>query len=166
MSLCPRCAQLWDVDTDAVPALPLSDGPSVAIPAEVAPMASEPVAVDLAAVKAKIRATDAVLRAQAAQEPDSPPRQEYLAARRAQRDGMGIGDYPDRSRAHGAARRQMPSRGREARRLEKRRERARKRGQDVALTPREKQVFEKALAKLGGSVSAAAQAALKLGQGE
>lgn len=43
-----------------------------------------------------------------------------------QRAAMGLADYPDRSRMHGADRASMPSRSRYARRMEKRRERARK----------------------------------------
>jgi hypothetical protein len=75
-------------------------------------------------------------------------RQQYNARRLAERTAVGLGKYPDRSRMHGEARKQMPSRSREARRLETRRRRARQRGQQVALTGWERQVLAKALLKI------------------
>jgi hypothetical protein len=136
-------------------ALPSQDGPSEAIdpaPRKDAPQVHstwrarpEP---DPKAIRAQVAASDAKLRALAADAPDSPMRLEYLAKQRAQREAMGIAEYPNRSKMHGEARKQLPSRSKEARRLEARRRRARQRGQQVALTGWERQVLAKALLKI------------------
>ncbi len=161
VQLCWNHATEWDMEE--APQSPKPQPVSVAAQPQEAPGREREPEPDMAAVKAKIKATDAALKAAAAQEPDSPLRQEYLAARRRQREGMrsedgtrSVAEYIDRSRAHGAERRKLPSRSREARRLEKRRERARKRGQDPGLTTREERVLATTLAKLDHAVATAA----------
>ena len=137
--VCARCADLWD-----------ETYPNTQPARQPEPQAPEPLP-DPETIRAQIRATDAQLRALAAQEP-SPEQVARKAARRERiaqmhsTDGThSLAEYPDRSRMHGPERRKLPSRSTEARRLEKQRERARKRGQEPDMTPTEVRAAEAAI---------------------
>jgi hypothetical protein len=97
------------------------------------------------ALRGQIKSVDRVLKAVAKAEPDSPQRLEYDAQRYRDRVAAGFGDVIDRARATGPERRKLPSRSREARKLEQRRRRARLRGEEPDMTPTEYERATKAL---------------------